>query len=293
MQTITAAVATFNLKSGFYKWAGLNGAAVCELAKQKVISGTNFCPSQTFATFGTAQYLSDGQNLMQSQKTDQFYTNTHHRSKVTLRTNAPPPLLQKKREKRNVFRQDSPCRACASLHQLLNRSCCESLWRDVRAAKNVCSPFVCEHLKVKSSPAKGFDLLFHFSFLLFRIFQSCQWWKVLWGTGCHANLNVHLDPRRRVGGSLIVIMMTIKIFIISKITWGVGQPAKRVAGLRHSVRSKISRNGREERSPWPHTLPWREREGDKDDQWEQNQVNNANSASIFMINLLIIQGCQS
>ena len=166
--------------------------------------------------------------------------------------------------KRNVIRQNSPCRAYASLHQLLNRSCCESLWRDVRAAKNVCSPFVCEHLKVKSSPAKGFDLLFHFSFLLFRIFQSCQQWKVLWRTGCHAHLNVHLDPRkRRVGGSLIVIMMIINIFIISMITWGVGQPAKRVAGLRHSVRSKISRNGREERSPWPHTLPWRGWEGQK------------------------------
>ena len=192
---------------------------------------------------------------MRSQKTDQFYISS---IKSHSKDKCPRPLLQKKREKRNIYRQDSPCRACASLHQLLNRSCCESLWRDVRAAKNVCSPFVCEHLKVKSSPAKGFDLLFHFSFLLFRIFQSCQWWKVLWGTGCHANLNVHLDPRKK-------IMMTINIFIISKITWGVGQPAKRVAGLRHSVRSKISRNGREERSPWPHTLPWRGGEGEKCD----------------------------
>ena len=176
------------------------------------------------------------------------------------------PLVKEKRETKAYGRQNSPCRAYASLHQLLNRSCCESLWRDVRAAKNVCSPFVCEHLKVKSSPAKGFDLLFHFSFLLFRIFQSCQQWKVLWRTGCHAHLNVHLDPRkRRVGGSLIVIMMIINIFIISMITWGVGQPAKRVAGLRHSVRSKISRNGREKRSPWPHTLPWRGGEGEKCD----------------------------
>ena len=84
------------------------------------------------------------------------------------------PLVKEKRETKAYDRQNSPCRAYASLHQLLNRSCCESLWRDVRAAKNVCSPFVCEHLKVKSSPAKGFDLLFHFSFLLVRIFQSCQ-----------------------------------------------------------------------------------------------------------------------
>ena len=73
------------------------------------------------------------------------------------------------------------------------------------------------------------------------------------------------SKKKRVGGSLIMITMTINIFIISMITWGVGQPAKRVAGLRHSVRSKISRNGREERSPWPHTLPWRGGEGEKCD----------------------------
>ena len=51
--------------------------------------------------------------------------------------------------------------------------------------------------------------------------------------------------------------LDVKLTITNdKPTWGVGQPERRVAGLRHSVRSKMRRNRLEESSPWPHTPPW-------------------------------------
>ena len=54
---------------------------------------------------------------------------------------------------------------------------------------------------------------------------------------------------------------TCSVFLINVFrffTWGVGQPDNRVAGLRHSVRSKMRRNRLEESSPCPQTPPWKE-----------------------------------